>query len=95
MGIEPHPRGSCQPLKPGLRTGSDRRPAEESKTMTVPRRCPRLPMQPRQLDAGPLEPLIGSFRLHLAAEGKAARTVQSYISAVRWFDARLPARPDR
>ena len=32
--------------------------------------------RPRQLDAGPLEPQIGSFRLHLAAEGKAARTVQ-------------------
>jgi len=50
--------------------------------MTVPRPRPR---QPRQLDAGPLEPLIGSFRLHLAAEGKAARTVQGYTSAVRWF----------
>src|SRR5207237_878755 len=62
-------------------------PAEESKTMTVPRRHPRQPKQPRQLDAGPLEPQIGSFRLHLAAEGKAARTVQGYTSAVRWFAA--------
>jgi len=54
--------------------------------MTVlPRRRPRQPEQPRQLDAGPLEPLIGSFLLHLAAEGKAARTVQGYTSAVRWF----------
>ena len=52
--------------------------------MTVPRRRPRLP---GQLDAGPLGPLIGSFRLHLAAEGKAARTVQGYTSAVRWFAA--------
>ena len=52
--------------------------------MTVPRRRPR---QPGQLDAGPLEPLIGSFRLYLAAEGKAARTVQGYTSAVRWFAA--------
>ena len=50
--------------------------------MPVPRPRPRLP---RQLDAGSLEPLIGSFRLHLAAEGKAARTVQGYTSAVRWF----------
>ena len=41
----------------------------------------------RALDAGPLEPDIGSFRLHLAAEGKAARTVQGYTSAVRWFAA--------
>ncbi len=31
--------------------------------------------------------MIGSFRLHLAAEGKAARTVQGYTSAVRWFAA--------
>jgi len=53
--------------------------------MTVPRRRSRLPGQPRQLDAGPLEPLIGSFALHLTAEGKAARTVQGYTSAVRWF----------
>ena len=53
--------------------------------MTAPRPHPRLPGQPRQLDAGPLEPLIGSFALHLTAEGKAARTVQGYTSAVRWF----------
>ena len=39
------------------------------------------------LDAGPLEPDIASFRLHLAAEGKAARTVQGYTSAVHWFAA--------
>ena len=53
--------------------------------MTAPRARPRLPEQPRQLDAGPLEPMIGSFALHLAAERKAARTVQGYTSAVRWF----------
>ena len=55
--------------------------------MTVLRRRPRLPKQPRQLDAGPLEPQIGSFALHLAAEGKAARTEQGYTSAVRWYAA--------
>ncbi len=37
------------------------------------------------LDAGPLGADIASFRLHLAAEGKSARTVQSYTSTVRWF----------
>ena len=88
MGIEPHPCGSCQPPE---RQAADRHatadPAEKSKTMAVLRRHPRLPKQPRQLDAGPLEPMIGSFRLHLAAEGKAARTVQGYTSAVRWFAA--------
>ncbi len=39
------------------------------------------------LDAGPLGADIGSFRLHLTAEGRAARTVQGYTSAVRWFAA--------
>ena len=38
-------------------------------------------------DAGLLGADIGSFRLHLAAEGKAARTVQGYTGAVRWFAA--------
>jgi len=40
-----------------------------------------------QPDAGPLGADIASFRLHLAAEGKAARTVQGYTGAVRWFAA--------
>jgi site-specific recombinase XerD len=50
--------------------------------MPGPRRSSRPPGLP---GAGPLEPDIASFRLHLAAEGKAARTVQGYTSAVRWF----------
>jgi hypothetical protein len=33
--------------------------------------------QPKVLDAGVLQPEISSFRLHLAAEGKAAKTVNS------------------
>jgi site-specific recombinase XerD len=88
MGIGPHPYGSTQPQE---HRAADRNatadPAEQSKTMTAPQPRLRLPEQPRQLDAGPLEPLIGSFALHLAAEGKAARTVQGYTSAVRWFAA--------
>ena len=55
--------------------------------MAGPRRSSRQPRPPGLLDAGPLEPDIASFRLHLAAEGKAARTVQGYTSAVRWFAA--------
>src|SRR5271170_1513847 len=43
--------------------------------------------QHKQLDAGDLQPEISSFRLHLAAEGKAARTVRAYIEAVQWFAA--------
>ena len=53
--------------------------------MPGPRLSSRQPQPPGLLDAGPLEPDIASFRLHLAAEGKAARTVQGYTSAVRWF----------
>ena len=59
-------------------------PQEERKTMTIP---PPRPRRRKALDAGPFAPEIGSFRLHLAAEGKAARTVQGYTSAVRWFAA--------
>jgi site-specific recombinase XerD len=40
---------------------------------------------PRQLDAGSFQPEISSFRLHLAAEGKAAKTVRTYTEAVQWF----------
>jgi site-specific recombinase XerD len=52
--------------------------------MTVPQSRFR---QPKQLDAGCLQPEISSFRLHLAAEGKAARTVRTYTEAVQWFAA--------
>jgi len=45
--------------------------------------------QPNELDAGCLQPEISSFRLHLAAEGKAAKTVRTYTEAVQWFAARL------
>ena len=43
--------------------------------------------QPKQLDAGDLQPEISSFGLHLAAEGKAARTIRTYAEAVQWFAA--------
>ncbi len=33
------------------------------------------------------QPEISSFRLYLAAEGKAAKTVRTYVEAVRWFAA--------
>jgi integrase/recombinase XerD len=54
------------------------------KTMTVPQ--PR-PGRRKPLDAGPFAPEIGSFRLHLAAEGKAPKTVRTYTEAVSWFAA--------
>jgi hypothetical protein len=43
--------------------------------------------QPKQLDAGGLQPEISSFRLHLAAEGKASKTVRTYTEAVQWLAA--------
>ena len=43
--------------------------------------------QPKQLDAGILQAEITSFALRLAAEGKAAKTIQTYTEAVRWFAA--------
>ncbi len=43
--------------------------------------------QPRQLDAGILQAEISSFALRLAAEGKAAKTIQTYTEAVQWFAA--------
>ncbi len=45
----------------------------------------RRPAQPRQLNAGVLTAEIDAFRLHLAAEGRAAGTVRNYTNAVRWF----------
>ena len=59
-------------------------PREERKTMAVPepRSRPR-----KQLDAGEFQPEIGSFRLHLAAEAKAAKTIRNYVEAVQWFAA--------
>jgi len=43
--------------------------------------------QPKQLDAAGFQPEISSFRLYLAAEGKAAKTVRTYTEAVAWFAA--------
>ena len=85
MALEPHLSGLGHPQErraadPAAAAG----PAEESKTMASPRGRRGRPGLP---DAGPLGADIASFRLHLAAEGKAARTVQGYTGAVRWFAA--------
>src|SRR5215472_14770650 len=52
--------------------------------MTAPQPRSR---QPKPLDAGGFQPEISSFRLHLAAEGKATRTVRAYTEAMQWFAA--------
>ena len=57
---------------------------DERKTIVGGR---RRSSHPKQLDAGPFEAEVGSFWLHLAAEGKAGRTLDTYTKAVRWFAA--------
>jgi integrase len=41
----------------------------------------------RNLDAGVLQPMVGSFELHLRAEKKSPRTIRTYIDAARWLAA--------
>jgi site-specific recombinase XerC len=55
--------------------------------MAAPQARSRRPRRPRQMDAGVLGAEIGSFRLHLAAEGKAPKTIRLYTEAVAWFAA--------
>ncbi|HEV3289145.1 MAG TPA: hypothetical protein VG123_09130, partial [Streptosporangiaceae bacterium] len=74
-----HPRKSRIPDRLAVPDSGD-----ESKIVAVPQ---RRPPQPKELDAGPFEAEVASFRLHLAAEGKSGRTIHTYIEAVRWFAA--------
>ena len=48
---------------------------------------PRRVRRAGQLDAGPFAADIASFRLHLAAENKAAGTIRIYSDATCWFAA--------
>jgi hypothetical protein len=57
---------------------------EKRKTVTAPDTRSR---QTKPLDAGIFQPEVSSFRLHLATEGKAVKTVRTYTEAVRWFAA--------
>jgi site-specific recombinase XerD len=57
--------------------------ADQSRIMLPPRR----PRVRKDLDARPLEAEVQSFALHMAAEGKAPRTIRTYTEAVRWFAA--------
>ncbi|CUU59357.1 hypothetical protein Ga0074812_12734 [Parafrankia irregularis] len=45
------------------------------------------PRQPKTLIAGPFQPVINSFRLHLSAEGKSPKTIRTYVEAAQWFAA--------
>jgi hypothetical protein len=57
---------------------------EEHETVPGSRRRVR---SSKRLDAGPFGAGIGSFRLSLAAENKADKTVRVYTDAARWFAA--------
>jgi len=48
----------------------------------------------RNLDAGPFQPMIDSWDLHLRAEKKSAKTIRTYLEAAQWFAAEylIPAR---
>ena len=39
----------------------------------------------RNLDAGPFQPMIASFELHLRAEKKSPKTIRTYVDAARWL----------
>jgi site-specific recombinase XerD len=41
----------------------------------------------RNLDAGPMQPMIGSFELHLRAEKKSPKTIRTYVEAAQWMAA--------
>jgi hypothetical protein len=41
----------------------------------------------RNLDAGPFQPMVSSFDLHLRAEKKSPKTNRTYLEAVQWFAA--------
>jgi Phage integrase, N-terminal SAM-like domain len=69
---------------PGEAGDTDGAHDTKRKIMTEPEPAPR---KPKQLDAGSFQPEISSFRLHLAAEGKAAKTARTYTEAVQWFAA--------
>ena len=57
---------------------------DERKTSAVPGSARR---RPGRLEAGPFAADVASFRLHLAAENKAAGTIRIYTEAPLWFAA--------
>ena len=59
-------------------------PWVESKTLVLRRQAVH---RSKLLEAGPFAADVASFRLHLAAENKAAGTVRTYTEAALWFAA--------
>jgi hypothetical protein len=61
-------------------------PEAEEENETIPGSRQRT-RSSKRLDAGPFEADIRSFRLNLAAENKADKTIRVYTDAARWFAA--------
>jgi len=76
--------GSAAPASRGPRGFEGADAGDERKTSAVPARLRR---RPGRLDAGPFAADVASFRLHLAAENKAAGTIRIYTEAPLWFAA--------
>jgi hypothetical protein len=83
MAQEPYPFWLKNPRKQRIpdRVAAPEPGDERETTAPASRRSPR----PKQLEAGSFAADIGSFALHLAAEGKAPSTIRNYTEAVRWF----------
>ncbi len=71
--------GRREPGGPGGAEAGD-----ERETTAVPQQRRR---RPGRLEAGPFTADVASFRLHLAAENKAAGTISIYTGAALWFAA--------
>jgi site-specific recombinase XerD len=84
MALEPHLSGSVTRRNAGLRTGIQP-PTRRRRVKLWPDRG--TPGSPGSRTQGRSAQTSGRFRLHLAAEGKAARTVRGYTEAARWFAA--------
>ena len=76
--------------KPGGGAGVEA--GDERKTSAVAGRRRR---RPGRLEAGPFAADVASFRLHLAAENKAAGTIRIYTEAPLWFAAYMLGETDK
>jgi hypothetical protein len=72
---------------PGSRNSGGLRGAEAGDERKTSADLDRRRRRPGRLEAGPFAAEVFSFRLHLAAENKAAGTIRIYTEAPLWFAA--------
>jgi integrase len=75
------------PAAPGSRNSGGFRGAEAGDERKTSADLDRRRRRPGRLEAGPFGADVASFRLHLAAENKAAGTIRIYTEAPLWFAA--------